>query len=134
MNNIKQEGNRRTPTIEFNYEEGIIKISGRSIPENTWSFYKPLLDWVTAYTLNPPSLKTQIEIKLEYCNSSSGKFLLDLLKILDDFASSAHQTVSFKWFYAQNDEDMEEIGEDLASFLKNMQTELVVFKRDAPVV
>ncbi len=133
MENIKVEGNKRTPTIEFDYAQGFLKITGRSIPENSWKFYKPFIDWIKEYTTKPPNDHTKIHIKLEYCNSSSSKYILEVLQILDDLASKNHP-VRFDWYYADNDEDMEEIGQDLASFLKSVETELISFKREKPII
>jgi len=44
MDPIKIEGTPKTPTVNFNAEKGNIEIKGRSIPENSIEFYKPLVD------------------------------------------------------------------------------------------
>ncbi|NJL14470.1 MAG: DUF1987 family protein [Microscillaceae bacterium] len=117
MKHLKIEGTRRTPTMDFDPEQGLIKITGRSIPENTWKFYQPYLDWVKTYSESTSNTSTRLFIKLEYCNSSSSRYLLDILLAFDDLAANSHP-VYFEWHYADNDEDMFEIGQDLASFLK----------------
>lgn len=133
MKNIKLEGTKRTPSIELDYEKGLIKITGRSIPENTWKFYKPYIEWIKEYTTKTPNESTKVFIKLEYCNSSSSKYILEILQIVDDLASTQHP-VFFEWHHADNDEDMEEIGQDLASFLNHVKTELIPYKRESPIM
>ena len=35
---------------------GIMEIKGRSIPENSIEFYKPLVDWLDEYAKSPKEL------------------------------------------------------------------------------
>ncbi|NJO01350.1 MAG: DUF1987 domain-containing protein [Bacteroidia bacterium] len=133
MKNIKVEGTKRTPSIELDYEKGLIKITGRSIPENSWKFYKPYIEWIKQYTDLTTNESTKVYIKLEYCNSSSSKYILEILQIVDDLASNKHP-VHFEWYYADNDEDMEEIGQDLSSFLRSVKTQIIPYKRESPIV
>ncbi|GAB4407834.1 MAG: hypothetical protein OHK0053_34520 [Microscillaceae bacterium] len=132
MKHLKIEGTRRTPTMDFDPEQGLVKITGRSIPENTWKFYQPYLDWVKTYSETTKNASTRLFIKLEYCNSSSSRYLLDILLAFDELAANNHP-VYFEWHYADNDEDMFEIGQDLASFLKKMQVQMVAYKREHPI-
>ncbi len=132
MKILSSEGTRRTPTMYFDEAEGLFKITGRSIPENTFKFYQPYIDWIHQYLKTTKNPTTRLHINLEYCNSSSGRFLLDIFKLMDASASAKHQ-VYIEWHYADNDDDMMEIGQDLASFLKNAQTELISYRRDHPI-
>ncbi|MFN4811466.1 MAG: SiaC family regulatory phosphoprotein, partial [Bacteroidota bacterium] len=50
METLLIEGSAKTPTIKFDAEQGIIEIKGRSIPENSIEFYKPLIDWLEKYS------------------------------------------------------------------------------------
>ncbi len=132
MNILSAEGTRRTPTMYFDHEQGILKITGRSIPENTFKFYQPYIDWLKQYLKLTTNPSTRLHVNLEYCNSSSGRFLLDIFNLLDASVSEKHQ-VYIEWHYADNDDDMMEIGQDLASFLENTQTELISYRRDRPI-
>jgi hypothetical protein len=49
MEPIIIEGTSKTPTVKFDSNEGVFEIKGRSIPENSVEFYKPLVDWLDAY-------------------------------------------------------------------------------------
>lgn len=128
MKSLKLEGDHKTPYINFDYEKGYIEIAGRSIHENTFQFFKPIITWINEYINKPKTPVTQLIIKLEYYNSSSSKFLLEILQAFDKLASKGHP-VQFKWYYAINDEDVEETGRDLASFLKHIKTEFVSYER-----
>jgi len=107
MEDIKIEGTPKTPTVEFNQASGTLLIKGRSIPENSIEFYKPLIDWIGAYAQSPQE-NTVVSIKLEYFNTSSSKCILDVFKKLESVGSN----VLIKWYYEEDDEDMLEAGED----------------------
>ena len=107
------DGTPKTPTI--NFKTGKIEISGRSIPENSVEFYKPMLEWLTEY-IEKPDEKTEINIMLEYFNTSSSKCLLDIFKKFE----TLHRThkIVINWCYEEDDEDMLEAGEDYESIIK----------------
>jgi len=110
MNNISIEGTPKTPTVNFNSETGILELSGRSIPENSIDFYIELLNWIENYG-ESTSLKTELNMKLEYFNTASSKCILDVFKKLEVIAK-AGKDVTINWFYEMDDEDMLEAGED----------------------
>jgi hypothetical protein len=115
MENLKIEGTPKTPTIEFNMEDGKLLIRGRSIPENSIEFYKPLVDKLEEYT-NKPNGATEVKIQLEYFNTSSSKCILDVFKKLEKIKSNGSDTV-IKWYYEEDDEDMLEAGEDYQAII-----------------
>jgi hypothetical protein len=49
MEPIIIEGTPKTPTVKFDASAGVFEIKGRSIPENSVEFYKPLVDWLDGY-------------------------------------------------------------------------------------
>jgi len=116
MDPIRIEGTKKTPDIMFDANTGIIEIEGRSIPENSIEFYKPLVDWLDEYA-KAPSEKTEVNIKLEYFNTSSSKCILDVFKKLEDIFKAKKEVV-INWHYEEDDEDMLEAGEDYQSILK----------------
>lgn len=109
MENLTLEGSAETPFISFS-SSGKLELRGRSIPENSVEFYKPLKEWIEAYSKNPSS-STTIDIKLEYFNTSSSKCILDLFKKLENMYEKGMK-VSVNWYFETDDEDMEEAGED----------------------
>ncbi len=107
MEDINIQGTPKTPTVEFNSSNGALLLKGRSIPENSIEFYRPLIDWIANYSKQPQD-QTEVCIKLEYFNTSSSKCILDVFKKLETLG----EKVSIKWYYEEDDEDMLEAGED----------------------
>lgn len=110
------DGTAKTPTVKFNAEDGMIEIKGRSIPENSVEFYKPLVDWLEEYKTNAFP-KTQVNIQLEYFNTSSSKCILDVFKKLETIHKGKTE-VEINWYYEEDDEDMLEAGEDYESIIR----------------
>jgi hypothetical protein len=112
MEDLKQEGSAKTPVVEFNIS-GELLLKGRSIPENSIEFYKPLIEWIESYSETPNS-STVLNVQLEYFNTSSSKCILDVFKKLESVTGSE---VSVKWYYEEDDEDMLEAGEDYEAII-----------------
>ena len=116
LNIVTVESGDKTPFVELNRSEGIIKFEGRSIPENAQQFYKAILTWIENYMQNPATLTT-LHLNLEYFNTSSSKIILDImmrLKKLKDKGNNAKVI----WLYHEEDEEMHEAGEDYASLIE----------------
>ncbi|MCK4699455.1 MAG: DUF1987 domain-containing protein [Bacteroidales bacterium] len=116
MEPISFEGTPKTPTVNFNADNGIVEIKGRSIPENSIEFYKPLVDWLEKYKENAKPM-TKVIIQLEYFNTSSSKCILDVFKKLEAI-HKAKNPVEINWYYEEDDEDMLEAGEDYESIIR----------------
>ena len=106
----------KTPQIEFNAEKGELRISGKSIPENSMEFYKPVYDWLNTYSAQPAS-QTTLTVALEYFNTSSSKCLLDVFRKLEWLNKSGAHNVNVTWLCEEEDEDMFEAGEDYKSIV-----------------
>lgn len=114
MKEIKIEGTAKTPSVHFQ-DSGQLHLKGRSIPENSIEFYKPLVDWLDEFGQGSVP-KTDVHVQLEYFNTSSSKCILDLFKKLESIAKQGHD-VTIKWYYEEDDEDMLEAGEDYQSIV-----------------
>ncbi|WP_375577584.1 DUF1987 domain-containing protein [Marivirga tractuosa] len=110
------EATPKTPKLDFNPDADTFLISGRSIPENSIEFYKPLLDWLDKYIQNPLE-STIFEIKLEYFNTSSSKCLVEIFRKLEKINADG-KSITIDWYYEEEDEDMEESGEDFKQIIK----------------
>ncbi len=119
MEPIIKAGTNKTPTVLFDADKGLIEVKGRSIPENSIEFYKPLVDWLDKYATedNAKDL-TKVNIQLEYFNTSSSKCILDVFKKLEAINKLDNKEVIINWYYEEDDEDMLEAGEDYQSILK----------------
>lgn len=106
----------KTPAVSVDGGQGLFTITGCSIPENADRFYSPLQDLVERYA-QAPAVRTVLHVELSYFNSSSSKYLLDLMKLLADVHASGRSNVTVEWWYAKDDLDMKEAGEDYRSLL-----------------
>jgi len=115
MEVIKIKGTDDTPTIILDKDNGIFEISGRSLPEDVTTFYEPVLSWLDEYQ-EDPNEKTVFAFKLVYFNTASSKLILDILMKLEEMHENGNQ-VLIKWFFPEDDEDMEEAGEEYADIV-----------------
>ncbi|MDR3094443.1 MAG: DUF1987 domain-containing protein [Bacteroidales bacterium] len=116
MDTLLIEGTPKTPVVRFDASKGLVELKGRSIPENSIEFYKPLVDWLESYAKEAKP-QTQVNIQLEYFNTSSSKCLLDVFKKLE-VIHKANPSVTINWFYDPDDEDMREAGQDYESIIR----------------
>lgn len=103
------------PYINFS-EDGILEIEGRSITEDPFTFWQPLLEWVEGY-IGKPARRTSVSIYLEYSNSSSNKYINELLRKLEDSHGKATDVI-ITWKYEDDDESIFQLGKDFESMLK----------------
>ena len=115
MEELNIEGTPKTPTIRFDMKSGEMLIKGRSIPENSIEFYKPLTEALDSYA-DTPQGETKVNIQLEYFNTSSSKCILDVFKKLEKINSGGSK-VTINWHYEEDDEDMLEAGEDYEAII-----------------
>lgn len=124
MENFYSEGSDKTPRIRLNAATGEMEFSGRSIPENSAKLYDPIIAWMDEY-VKSPNEETVFIVKLEYFNTSSSKYLLEIFRRFEDVFKSG-KPVSVQWYYEQEDEDMQESGDDFRDILK-IPVELIVY-------
>ena len=116
MNSIKLEAKEDTPKIIFDPENEIFEISGRSLPEDATVFYEPIIEWLKNYS-KKPNANNEFHFKLNYFNTASSKLLLDILMIIEEMHEAGHK-VHVKWFFEEEDEDMEEAGGEYAELVE----------------
>jgi hypothetical protein len=104
MENLFIEGSESLPTVEFN-TNGLLKLTGRALPENAHNFFNPLITWVKEFSIDD----LKIEINLEYFNTAVSKQLYDLLKSVE--SNTRFKKISLKWFYEDGDDEILEAGE-----------------------
>ena len=102
----------KTPYINFDYQNGLIELRGKSIPENSIEFYQPLWKWIENLANEPPPEIT-VNIEFDYVNSSSLKCLIGLFKKLKDLKDKNENTnIKINWYYDAEDEDMLDTGQE----------------------
>lgn len=105
-----------TPLVFFTEETGVFEISGRSFPENAKIFYVPVLDWINSFTTESQQLICKIN--LEYFNTASSKFLLEIFYAFQKKQQELEVPVTIEWVYQEDDDDMKEAGEEFAQIVK----------------
>ncbi|MCK4852857.1 MAG: DUF1987 domain-containing protein [Bacteroidales bacterium] len=114
MELVSLESTKRTPNVLLD-PSGRIRIGGRSIPEDASKFYDNILNWVLDYC-HSPSDSTVVDIELEYFNSGSAKFVMQILRELSELLVEGRD-LKVNWYYEEGDDDILERGEYYSSIL-----------------
>jgi hypothetical protein len=120
MERIKIEGTENLPSILFDGTNGILKITGRSIPENPNDLYDQIRDGIDDYMKDPLEL-LEVTISLEFFNTSTARELLSLFRKLE----STKCKCIVKWIYEEGDDDMLEAGEDYQNMVNGVKFEII---------
>ncbi|MFH0842099.1 MAG: DUF1987 domain-containing protein [Bacteroidota bacterium] len=126
MQNLHIKQTATTPEIKFSPDENIFLISGTSAPEDVRALYYPVIEWTKIFvddiidgeykkfSKNNP---LDLHIDLTYFNSSSAKFLYDILAEIKRIPTEIC-AVLVSWNYDAEDVDMIEAGKDIASLVE----------------
>jgi hypothetical protein len=114
MEDLFVQGTDSLPTISLR-NNGELKITGRALPEDANSFFRPLLDWLRNFSAD----EVNIEFNLDYFNTSVSKQILDMFKIIE--GNPNNKVIKIKWMYEDGDEEMLESGEIYSEMLKRFQ-------------
>jgi len=117
MERIRIGATPKTPEVLLDSDKGLLRISGRSIPENPEDFFKEVLEGIDKYFEETDSF-LDVEIDLEYFNTASAKKIMDLFKALEGHHSKVY------WIFEEGDLDMEEAGMDYQSLFSKLAIEL----------
>lgn len=110
------KGTRETPNIELDHSTGIFMLAGRSLPENAFEFYGPVVEWIKEYSQNPLQ-DTHFILAIEYLNSGSLKQIFRILYMLEDLVELGN-AAKITWKYNAGDELMLEKGKEFKQFLE----------------
>ena len=121
MKSLQITGTPVSPAIEFNIESRVLEISGHSRPENARDFYFPLIQWLedlNVFVLNNKLVNIDVEpfsfkFKYIYFNSSSAKFIYDIIILLNGFQKEGFP-VKIYWYFDEDDDELREAGEELS--------------------
>ena len=100
MEIVSLESTKKTPMVLLD-PAGKIRISGRSIPEDASKFYDAILHWVLDY-ISSPRDNTVVDIELEYFNSGSAKFVMQILRELSELIHNG-KDLKVNWFYEEGE-------------------------------
>ena len=96
--------------ISLNAETGKLSFTGRSYPENSILFFKPVIEWMEQY-ITAPAGKTECSFTIEYFNSASRKCIINIFRILSSIHKKGHP-ITIIWNFESDDESIKEIGEE----------------------
>ena len=114
MELVSLDSTKKTPEVLLD-PNGKVRIGGRSIPEDASKFYDFILNWVIEYVTTPKD-STIVDIELEYFNSGSAKFVMQILRELSELSTSGRD-LKVNWYYEEGDDDILERGEYYSSIL-----------------
>ncbi|WP_217362361.1 DUF1987 domain-containing protein [Ruegeria arenilitoris] len=118
MEKIEIPATNRTPTVEFDFDSGRLKLIGESYPEDVTTFYNPLFQALKEWLSGDASSKCRFDFELIYFNSSSAKAIMMIMELLDSAAEKGKEIEVF-WFHDPEDETMEELGEEFGEDLQH---------------
>ena len=114
LSSLYIKGTSKTPQIDF--KPGMLQVSGRSIPEDAVEFFQPVIGWLEEYLKNPEPL-TRLNLRMDYINSGSNRFIFNLIKMLDDAYLKGH-SVLVNWYYEEDDDTIRNLGRDFQALVK----------------
>ena len=110
MENMQKVATTQSPAISFDSQLGKLIIEGQSIPENPINLFQPLMEEVVNYC-KKPAPQTSVELRFDYCNTSSVKWIFHILEKFERIYVYDKQAVEIKFFYS--DENTLEMGKYL---------------------
>jgi len=122
MNKYHIEPSDMSPEILLDPDNNTFIIRGTSGPEDVRGIYFPVIKWLTDFRTHILSAANSdfteekpfiMQFDLSYFNSSSAKFLYDIVHELRSMKESGIP-VAVTWHYDEEDTDMMEAGEDLS--------------------
>lgn len=122
MENLHIKETQYTPEIILDLN-GTITLKGKSYPENTFEFYKPVMEWIEEYLDKNKSNTITVNLEIIYFNSSSSKLFFDFFDLLDD--NKEGRQLIIKWIYDAENESALEAGEDFVEDFQDLHIELV---------
>lgn len=111
-----------SPKVHIDPQDGIMEITGVSMPENSFEFYDPIEK--QALELLKEKENVQLTISLRYINSMSSKQLLKMIKLM----ASGHPKLSVTWNYLHDDTIIQMKGEDIQRLCPNVNIQVVEAK------
>jgi len=105
-----------TPSVKMDADAGLLQFEGKSIPEDAEVFYTPVLSWLEEYYVKPSPV-TNLNFRLEYVNSGSSKYLLELFRIVGRNYREGHQCL-VTWYYEEEDESIQDLGDHYKTTVK----------------
>ncbi|MBP5681783.1 MAG: DUF1987 domain-containing protein [Bacteroidales bacterium] len=89
-----------SPEVILDATKKKFSITGVSMPEDSLTFYRPIIQWLEEYVAQPFD-SLCLDIKLLYFNTASAKEIARTLATLN--ACDQSDKITVRWFYDHND-------------------------------
>ncbi|WP_044406882.1 DUF1987 domain-containing protein [Thiomicrospira microaerophila] len=109
MQDLVIEQTQYTPAISM-LTEGKISLIGKSYPENTFEFYKPVIQWLNSFFEEGSVDSLSVTFEIIYFNSSSSKVFFDFFDVLN--LNKEDKNIHVIWQHDVDNESALEAGED----------------------
>src|SRR5437868_11633186 len=100
------EADDDSPKVILDDQQQVFLFEGESRPQHAFKFFQPIINWITEYGKIlywqkehfEKNRRMTFQFKLTYFNSTSAKFIGDILLLLEGFCKEGYE-VRVKWFY-----------------------------------
>jgi hypothetical protein len=113
---------QNSPKVVLDPENKLYLIAGESRPHDVRDFYEPVILWLedfSSHLINSAGKEEPVifNFDFEYFNSSSGKLILDICKILAKLRQK-DINIGINWHFEKDDNDMLEAGKEFSAIVK----------------
>ncbi len=125
MDSLTIKATEDSPEILFDTATNHFAISGESRPENAGKFYAPIIEWIIKFegilywkkNEKADNSPLYFEFKLEYFNSTSAKYIMDILLVLKKFVHQGYN-IKIEWYYDKRADDMLDAGKEFSEMVE----------------
>ncbi len=111
---LEIEPSVKTPHVRIDFESATVSIEGVCTPENPTEFFLPISTAI--YKILDEKNNLDLNIFLEYFNSGSSVFLLQILKNIS--LKQKEKKVNITWSHESDDDDLKEAGQLFSELCK----------------
>jgi len=126
MDNILLEQSDNSPKVIMDKDRAFIEFKGKSYPENTFAFYRPITEWLKHYFkyCNDKNKSIIMNFKLTYFNSATTQIIFEILDIIED---AEVNNMEIYWFYDKENSNAFEDYEDYSEEFPELNMKAVVY-------
>ena len=111
-----------SPKVILDPDKKIYQITGESRPPDVREFYDQILAWMDEFSMlliksDDKTEPVRFDFNFGYFNSSSGKLILDICKVLARLHAKG-MNVTVNWHYEEEDVDMLEVGQEISKIVR----------------
>ncbi|MBA3970624.1 MAG: DUF1987 domain-containing protein [Bacteroidetes bacterium] len=116
MKRLELSPSNNTPHIILDVDANTFLIEGKSFPEDSKEFYRPVIEWMDEFKQTTPK-SVKICFNLFYLSSSSiisvKQFLMKAVEL-----NTGGAAIIIEWAYDEDDDDIKKTGEDYQKLTK----------------